>query len=196
MQALTLVAIVLLLAPLAKRSALAAILFVVAYNMSKWRHFVQLVRYAPKNDVIVLTFLLTVFTDLVVAVNVGVLLAALFMRRMAQSVQIEQLGPDQPQRRSIERNCPRTSHTLVLRMKRMPFADATAILTLQEMVRRFRKRGTRVLLCETNALVAKKLQCAGLLAELGSQDAGGTYSAISRLLSNLHLASARFFAPI
>jgi SulP family sulfate permease len=56
-------------------------------------------------------------------------------------------------------------------MKRVPFVDATAILTLQEMVRRFHKRGTRVLLCETNALVAEKLQRAGLLEELGSQDA-------------------------
>ncbi len=206
--ALTLVAIVLLLAPLAKHiplAALAAILFVVAYNMSEWRHFVRLVRYAPKNDVIVLviTFLLTVLTDLVVAVNVGVLLAALlFMRRMAQSVQIEQLGPDQLLEAVNRTELPKgiavysidgpfffgaaetfervagqihaDIHTLVLRMKRVPFVDATAILTLQEMVRRFHKRGTRVLLCETNALVVEKLQRAGLLSELGSQDAQQT----------------------
>lgn len=74
--------------------ALAAILFVVAYNMSEMRHFIGLVRGGPRNDVIVLliTFALTVFADLVVAVNVGVILATLlFMKRMSESVRIEDI---------------------------------------------------------------------------------------------------------
>ena len=73
--------------------ALAAILFVVAYNMSELHHFLHLTRTAPRPDVAILliTFVLTVFSDLVIAVNVGVLLAALlFMRRMALAVQVEE----------------------------------------------------------------------------------------------------------
>ncbi|MDB5986406.1 MAG: dauA 3 [Nevskia sp.] len=91
---LTLLLILLLLAPLAAQvplCALAAILFVVAWNMSEARHFVRMVRTAPRTDVAILliTFLLTVFTDLVVAVNVGVILAMLlFLRRMASSVEV------------------------------------------------------------------------------------------------------------
>jgi SulP family sulfate permease len=91
-----LILVVLLLAPLASAiplCCLSAILFVVAWNMSELPHVVRLLRGAPKVDVgiLLLTFFLTVFVDLVVAVNVGVILAALFfMRRMADSVNVEQ----------------------------------------------------------------------------------------------------------
>ncbi len=93
----TLLLIILLLAPLAANiplAALAAILFVVAWNMSDLKHFSRMVKRAPRADVAILliTFLLTVFTDLVVAVNIGVILAMLqFLRRMAASVQTQQL---------------------------------------------------------------------------------------------------------
>jgi SulP family sulfate permease len=92
----TLVIIVLVLAPLASHiplCALSAILFVVAYNMSELHRFSHIVRTAPKSDVYVLliTFLLTVFGDLVIAVNIGVLLACLlFMKRMSEAVVITQ----------------------------------------------------------------------------------------------------------
>ena len=69
--------------------ALAAILIYVAYNMSEWHSFVNLLR-SPKSDVTVLiaTFLLTVLIDLTVAIQVGVVLAAfLFMRRMSSVTQ-------------------------------------------------------------------------------------------------------------
>lgn len=94
--ALTLVVIVLLLAPLASHiplCALSSILFVVAYNMSELHRFSHMVRTAPRADVAVLliTFLLTVFGDLVIAVNIGVLLACLlFMKRMSETFVIEQ----------------------------------------------------------------------------------------------------------
>jgi sulfate permease, SulP family len=90
-----LILVILLLSPLASSiplCCLSAILFVVAWNMSEAPHFIRLVRGSPSSDVAVLliTFALTVFVDLVVAVNVGVILAALlFMRRMAQSVNVE-----------------------------------------------------------------------------------------------------------
>ena len=95
----TLVAIILLLAPLASDiplAVLASILFVVAWNMSEAKHFLYMVRHAPRVDVgiLVITFGLTVFADLVIAVNVGVLLATLhFLRRMANSVEVVPVGP-------------------------------------------------------------------------------------------------------
>jgi len=98
-----LILVIVLLAPLAMYvplCTLAAILFVVAYNMSDIPHFIHMVKCAPRSDVIVLvtTFLLTVFTDLVVAVNVGVILAMLFfIRRMSQTVGIEEQKSDQLQ---------------------------------------------------------------------------------------------------
>jgi SulP family sulfate permease len=77
-------------AALIPMATLAGILLVVAYNMSEWRLFVKLFR-GPKSDVLVLltTFLLTVLIDLTVAIQVGVVLAALlFMRRMADVTQV------------------------------------------------------------------------------------------------------------
>ncbi|HSI37471.1 MAG TPA: sulfate permease [Methylotenera sp.] len=90
----TLVVIILVLAPLASHiplCALSAILFLVAYNMSELHRFVHMAKTAPRSDVAVLliTFLLTVFGDLVIAVNIGVLLACLlFMKRMSEVVVI------------------------------------------------------------------------------------------------------------
>jgi SulP family sulfate permease len=93
MHALTLIAVMLFLAPLASDiplAALAAILFVVAWNMSEVKHFAHLLKTAPIADrlILVITFVLTVFADLVVAVNVGMILAILhFLRRMSDAVE-------------------------------------------------------------------------------------------------------------
>ena len=70
---------------------IAAILFIVAYNMCEWRQFVRICKTAPKSDIAVLvaTFLLTVIFDLVVAIEIGMLMTAiLFMRRMAESTNV------------------------------------------------------------------------------------------------------------
>lgn len=99
--ALTLILIILFLAPLAVNvplTALAAILFVVAWNMSEIKHFIQLIKRAPTADVVILlvTFFLTVFVDLVVAVNIGVIIAILhFIGRMASSVEVQQMTDQQ-----------------------------------------------------------------------------------------------------
>ena len=74
------------LAAMIPMTTLAAILIMVAYNMSEWREFVDLCKHAPKSDVLVLivTFLLTVIFDLVVAIEVGIVLASLlFIKRMS-----------------------------------------------------------------------------------------------------------------
>ena len=92
--AVVLVLILLVIAPWAGKvplCALAAILFVVAWNMSEAPRFLRMVRQAPRADVAILliTFALTILTDLVVAVNIGVILAMMeFMRRMSSSVEV------------------------------------------------------------------------------------------------------------
>jgi SulP family sulfate permease len=71
-------------------ATLAAVLLVVAYNMSEWREFVHLLK-SPRGDVAVLlaTFLLTVFVELTVAIQAGVLLAAfLFLQKMSNETQV------------------------------------------------------------------------------------------------------------
>ncbi|NWG86379.1 MAG: STAS domain-containing protein [Hydrogenophilaceae bacterium] len=203
--AATLVAVILFAAPLASDiplAALAAILFVVAYNMSEVHHFVQMARRAPRADVAVLfiTFGLTVFADLVVAVNVGVILASLFfMRRMAQSVSVEQMErselaaevdpallqhlPPGVMVYSIDgpfffgaaenfEQALKSTHsvpkTLVLRLGKVPFMDITGLQTLEEIVKQFQRRGTRVIVAEASKRVQEKLVKAGIAALVGS----------------------------
>lgn len=70
---------------------IAAILFMVAYNMSEWKVFVSLIKRSPVSDILVLiaTFALTVLFDLVIAIEVGVVLSAfMFMKRMAEVTDI------------------------------------------------------------------------------------------------------------
>ena len=91
---ITLTIILLVLMPLAAlipMTTLAAVLLVVAANMADWKSFFRLCKTAPKSDIIVLvaTFVLTVFFDLVVAIEVGVVLASLlFMKRMSETADI------------------------------------------------------------------------------------------------------------
>jgi SulP family sulfate permease len=202
--ALTLLAVIVALAPLAAHiplAVLAAILFVVAWNMSEARHFSDLLRHAPTNDKVLLliTFLLTVFADLVIAVNVGVLLAALlFMKRMSETVTIE--GESEA---SLAALCPvgvppgvqiysidgplffgaaatfeRTlaglhdqARVVILRLGRVPFVDATAMQALADVVRHFHQRHIRVRVCEANPRLVHKLREFGLMDKLGQQDA-------------------------
>jgi SulP family sulfate permease len=192
---LTLLIAIYFLAPLIKYiplCTLAAILFVVAYNMSDMKHFYYLLRHAPKNDIFVLltTFFLTIFTDLVVAVNVGVILAVLlFTQRMSQSVTIEQereeklkeelsiLQPDSFPKNilvysiqgpfffaaaeklehllSVIQDEPKA---LVFRLKGVPFMDITGIQTFQEIIEDLHERGIKVIICEANVRVIKKLE--------------------------------------
>jgi SulP family sulfate permease len=202
-----LILVILLLSPLASSiplCCLSAILFVVAWNMSDVPHFIRLVRGSPVPDVAVLliTFALTVFVDLVVAVNVGVVLAALvFMRRMAVSVSIDPVldgaGTDLPPgslppgvliyniegplffgaAEKLERtlaNIQRPATTLILRMGHMPFLDATGILAIAEIVTDFLKHGSSVVLAEVRPNVLQKLERAGLLRQLGPNNVAAT----------------------
>ncbi len=203
---LTLVVIVLVLAPLASHiplCALSAILFVVAWNMSELHRFSHMVRTAPKSDVAVLliTFLLTVFGDLVIAVNIGVLLASLlFMKRMSEAVSIEQQQHEELAKEIEDSQftlSPKTvvyavdgpyffgaaerlesvleithSHadTLVLRLGRVPFIDATGLQSLWDLLDNCKRHKTRLVLCEARPNVLEKLKLAGLIGQIGKQN--------------------------
>lgn len=107
---LTLILIILFMAPWAVNvplAALASILFVVAWNMSEAKHFIKLIKVAPRADVVILlvTFFLTVFVDLAVAVNIGVIIAILhFIRRMASSVEIQQMTDEEVSQELLQQN--------------------------------------------------------------------------------------------
>lgn len=97
--ALTLLAIMVLVgkwATLIPLSCLAGILVVVSYNMSEWRSFVSILKTSRSDAAILLaTFGLTVFVDLTVAIEVGMVLAAfLFMRRMMQISNVDVVTKD------------------------------------------------------------------------------------------------------
>jgi SulP family sulfate permease len=91
--AITLLVVILVAAPLAKYiplAALSAVLVIVAFNMGEWHQFVRLPRW-PKSDaaVFLTTFALTVLMDLTVAVEIGMVLAAvLFIKRISETTQI------------------------------------------------------------------------------------------------------------
>lgn len=99
MHAVIVTASILLLAPLVAyvpMASLAALLLLVAWNMSEMRHFQHILKVAPRSDVVVLLtcYFLTVIFDMVIAVTVGVVLAAiLFMRRMAELTATELHAP-------------------------------------------------------------------------------------------------------
>lgn len=202
----TLVVIVLLLAPLASHiplCALSAILFVVAYNMSEMHRFNHMLRTAPKSDVAVLliTFLLTVFADLVIAVNIGVLLASLlFMKRMSETVVIEQQSHEGLQQEPGQAGMQLPPNTvvfgiegpfffgaaqhlesaigqmhghaeiLVLRLGRVPFIDATGMQSLWDLLDECKRKKTRLVLCEARPNVLNKLHLAGLVSQIGHEN--------------------------
>lgn len=191
--------VLVLLAPLAANvplCCLAAILFVVSYNMSDIPHFIYLLKHAPYYDitVMVVTFLLTVFTNLVLAVNIGIILALLFfLRRMYQTGNVvthsfEELKEQFPK---IENSDPedellvysiqgplffgvaeKIEHifevantvpkAVIFRLKEVPFMDITGLETLQEIIQRFYKKGSKVYICEANSRINKKLTGLGL----------------------------------
>ena len=137
---LTLILIILFLAPLAvdvPLAALAAILFVVAWNMSEVKHFIKVVKRAPLADVLILfvTFFLTIFVDLVVAVNIGVILAVLhFLLRMADSVEVQKQTDKQIEHECAKLNLPPLPNDVVVYAVEGPFFFGAAEIFEQALV--------------------------------------------------------------
>ncbi len=190
--ALVLVLVLLLLAPLATfipLSVLAAVLFIVARNMSEVHHVLRMIKTAPKSDVVILvvTFLLTVFADLVVAVNIGILLAVLFfMKRMSESVAV--VPHDSSDAQSIKlpegvtvfsiegpfffaaisnvENALTAIHhdtkVMILRLDAVPFIDASGLESLRKSMSTLNKQQVQVYISEANPRVSQKLRKAGI----------------------------------
>jgi SulP family sulfate permease len=166
---------VLALAPLLgflPMAALAALLLIVAWNMSEVKHFAHALRVAPRSDVLVLLtcFLLTVVFDMVVSVTVGVMLAALlFMRRMAEvsgvrlvdqhplltglpkDVLVYEIagplffGAAQKAMSALHRT-PTGIRVVLLDLSAVPAMDATGLVSLEAAVERLQALGVFIVL--------------------------------------------------
>ena len=176
-------------------AALAALLLLVAWNMSEARHFVHIVRVAPKSDVAVLLtcYGLTVIFDMVVAVIFGIVLASfLFMRRMAEvsSVQlVEEVHPHRGLRMPrdtvlYEVNGPlffgavdsamdafktigARMKALILSLEAVPAIDVTGLVALESAISRLRQQGVLTLIAGARPQPLAALQRAGIREEPG-----------------------------
>lgn len=201
--ALVLLLIMLVLAPVAKLiplSCLAGILVVVAWHMGEWHHFFALMK-SNRLDVIVLltTFLLTVFFDLVLAIEIGIVLSSfIFMKRMSESTSIKDAAnifrndeengdvlfeeelPEIPDGvvlyeingplffgasqkfQEILTDLNQQPKILILRMRHVPFIDATGINGLKEVCRKLQASGTEIVISGANREVKLELLKANL----------------------------------
>ncbi|MBO5403227.1 MAG: sulfate permease [Clostridia bacterium] len=177
---------------------IAAILFIVAYNMCEWRQFVRICKTAPKSDiaVLVITFLLTVIFDLVVAIEVGMLLTAvLFLRRMAESTNVrhwtkadEMLESDGGRLKDIpehtdvfEINGPMFFAAsdkisvpvrdgvkiIIIRMRNVPALDETAMRALRSVYNICKSKDVRVFISHANEQPYSVMKKDGFVAEIG-----------------------------
>lgn len=199
---ITLVIVLVVLMPYAGRipmPTIAAILFIVAYNMCQWRTFVNLVKTAPKSDVIVLvtSFVLTVIFDLVVAIEVGMVLACLlFIKRMSEETKVNgwtYVDEDTPdvdehlqklplQIRVYEISGPLFfgaasvieeiavkdfTTCLVLRMRSVPALDSTALNALKDLVQVCKSKGITIVFSHVNDQPMKVMEKAGFIELVG-----------------------------
>ncbi|MBJ7881999.1 SulP family inorganic anion transporter [Gelidibacter salicanalis] len=205
--AIVLLLIMLLMAPVAKLiplSCLAGILIVVAWHMGEWHHFIALFK-SNKMDVVVLltTFFLTVFFDLILAIEIGVILSSfIFMKRMSEATSIkntsnflasndsfgdrlfeEELSEIPKDVLLYEINGPlffgasqkfqevitdlnQQPKILILRMRNVPFIDATGIHRLKEICRQLQSKGTTIIISGANHEVKMELLKANMYTML------------------------------
>ena len=202
---ITLVLVLVLLMPYAKlipMPCIAAILFQVAYNMSGWRTFVKLCKSSPKSDILVLvvTFLLTVIFDLVVAIEVGIVCAAfLFMKRMSDVTDVEgwKYVDDEEDADSLSlRVVPRNTlvyeingplffgaadkllgietdekvNCLILRMRSVGTIDATALHNLEILQEDCKKKSIQMVMSHVNEQPMKVMTKAGFVEKVGKEN--------------------------
>ena len=182
--------------------AIAAILFMVAYNMCGYKEFLYLIKTSPKSDiaVLVVTFVLTVVFDLVIAIEVGIVFAAiLFMKRMSDVTQIEGWkyieGDDDPDAIELkvvpentlvyEINGPMffaaaekllrisfydSTKCLVIRMRSVSAIDATAMHNLEQLLQACRKAKVQLVFSHVNEQPMKVMQKAGFFEAVGEKN--------------------------
>jgi SulP family sulfate permease len=183
--------------------ALAGVLVVVAYTMSEWRTFISVMK-GPKGDTLVLlvTFFLTVFFDLTVAIEIGLVLAVfLFMREMIKFSNARLLLSESPLRKepgeSFDRDTvpegvevfeiagplffgaaykfkdalryiEKPPRVLIIRMRSVPFIDATGIQAMKEVCKDSKGRGIKIILSEVQSTqVMQALKSSRLLFAIG-----------------------------
>jgi len=203
--AITLLLILVVLMPYAAlipMPTIAAILFMVAYNMSEWRHFVRLCKTAPKSDIIVLvtTFALTVVFDLVVAIEVGILLAAiLFMKRMSDVTEVEgwKYVDDEDDKDSIAlRVVPKNTvvyevsgplffgaadkilkitpdektNCIILRMRSVGAIDATAMHNFEQFHEKCKQKNIQIIFSHVNEQPMNVMKKSGFCDVIGSEN--------------------------
>ncbi|HFI2200228.1 TPA: C4-dicarboxylic acid transporter DauA [Pseudomonas aeruginosa] len=171
-------------------AALAALLMMVAWNMSEAPHVVHTLRIAPRSDVLVLLacLVLTVLFDMVLAVGVGLLLAAgLFVKRMSELTDTASLprgfhqaladlpapvlayairGPlffgAAEKALSVLRRLNPEAKVVIIEMSAVPMLDLTALAALESMLLEYRQRGIGVIFCGCNARLRLKLKRADI----------------------------------
>lgn len=203
--AVVLLAVLLVLMPYASlipMPTIAAILFIVAYNMSEWREFVAIVKHSPKSDTLVLivTFVLTVVFDLVVAICVGIVLSTvMFMKRMADVTDAygwkeidENTDSDNVNLKVIPEGAMvyeitgpiffgasnkiadviknANKKVLVLRMRSVPAIDATGIHSFESIIRTCKKNDTVLIMSHVNKQPMKVLKKSGMYEEIGEEN--------------------------
>lgn len=182
--------------------AIAAILFMVAYNMCGYREFIHLVKTSPKSDITVLivTFVLTVVFDLVVAIEVGIVFAAiLFMKRMSDVTQVEgwkyidkEDDPDSIELKVVPDNTlvyeisgpmffaaadkllrislKDNTRCLVIRMRSVNAIDATAMHNLEQLMKACREKNIQLVLSHVNEQPLKVMQKSGFYEIIGAEN--------------------------
>lgn len=202
---ITLVIVLVVLMPFAgmiPMPTIAAILFVVAYNMCQWRTFVHLIRTAPKSDIIVLltTFILTVVFDLVVAIEIGMVLACLlFIKRMSEETHVDSwtyVDDDTPDVDEHLRRLPLQIRVyeitgplffgaadaiehivvkdfttcLILRMRSVPALDSTALNALQNLTKVCESKGITLVFSHVNEQPMKVMVKSGFVDLVGKDN--------------------------
>ena len=190
--ALTLLAIVLVAAPLALHvplAALAGILLFVAWNMGEWREFARLKHFLlPYRATLLGTFVLTVVFDLTVAVEVGLLMACgFFIYRMGQLFSVQPLaqaaGPVPGvavfelfgslffgavgKIEALPARLPAGTRCVVLQMHRLISMDTSGIDALQQLHRTLQRQGVALRLADVNPQPLGLVRRSGFAAELG-----------------------------
>ena len=202
---ITLVIVLVVLMPYAgmiPMPTIAAILFIVAYNMCQWRTFLQLVKTAPKSDILVLvvTFVLTVLFDLVVAIEIGMILACLlFIKRMSEETKAESWVYTDDDTVAVNENLRKlpaeirvyevsgplffgasdaiehivveeSAKCLVLRMRAVPALDSTAMNALTALTKTCESKGVTIVFSHVNEQPMKVMKKAGFVALAGEEN--------------------------
>lgn len=203
--AIVLLLVLLFLMPYAKlipMPTIAAILFMVAYNMSEWRRMKRIITTAPKSDIAValVTFALTVVFDLVIAIEVGMVMAVvLFMKRMSDQTQIQSWkdtdSENDPQNIELKKVptgvkvfevtgplffgssdkildilSDNKTKCIILRMRGVTAVDATAMNALETFLEKCNKKNIKLILSHVNEQPLKVMKKSGFYKDVGAEN--------------------------